>query len=59
MLAVTPNPNLYSKTKFLRQTEHDLLFQRQMLKNLKARSEANQARLQNEINFVHQTHRLL
>lgn len=59
MLAATPNPNLYSNTKFLREIEHHLHFQRQMLKNLKARSEANQLRLQNEINFVYQTHYLL
>ena len=59
ILAATPNPNLYSNTKILRQTEHHLHFQRQMLKNLRARSEANQLRLQNEINFVHQTHHLL
>ena len=59
ILAVTPNLNVFSITKNLRQTEHHLHFQRQMLKNLKARSEANQLRLQNEINFVHQTHLLL
>ena len=59
ILAATPNPNLCTDTKVLRQTEHHLYFQRQMLKNLRARSEANQLRLQNEINFVHQTHLLL
>ena len=59
ILAATLNPNLYSNTRFMRQTEHHLQFQRQMLKNLRARSEANQLRLQNEINFVHYTHHSL
>ena len=59
ILAATPHPKLHSKTRIVRQTEHHLHFQRQMLKNLRARSEANQLRLHNEINFVHQTHHLL
>ena len=41
------------------QTKQILHFQCQMIKNLKARSESNQLRLQNEINFVGQTHLLL
>ena len=59
ILAATPHPKLHSKTRNVRQTEHHLHFQRQMLKNLRARSEANQLRLHNEINFVHQTHHSL
>ena len=59
ILAAALNPNLYSNTRITRQTEHHLQFQRQMLKNLMARSEANQLRLQNEINFVHHTHHSL
>jgi len=58
VLTAAPNPILYLNTKTLRQTHQYLLFQRQMLKNLRARSEANQLRLQNEINFVRQTHQL-
>lgn len=57
VLTAAPNPILDRNTKTLRQTQQYLLFQRQMLKNLRARSEANQLRLQNEINFVYQTHR--
>lgn len=59
VLAAAPNPTLILDTKTIRQTQQYLLFQHQMLKNLRARSEANQLRLQNEINFVRQTHHLL
>lgn len=52
ILAATSNPRLNSNTRILRQTRHQLHFQRQMLKNLRARSEANQLRLHNEINFA-------
>jgi len=42
----------YQHIRVLPQTRQYMQFQRQMLVNLKARSEANQLRLQNEINFV-------
>lgn len=43
---------IFQGTKALPQTQQYLHFQRQMLRNLRARSEANQLRLQNEINFA-------
>lgn len=59
--ALTANVDhkVHQEFKALPQTQQYLHFQRQMLKSLKARSEANQLRLQNEINFVRQTHLLL
>lgn len=42
----------YQIMKTLPQTRQYMQFQRQMLVSLRARSEANQLRLQNEINFV-------
>ena len=46
--------NLYQNVIALLQTRQYIQFQRQMLVSLRARSEANQLRLQNEINFVRQ-----
>lgn len=51
-LAVNLNHQACLEAKVPAQTHQTLHFQRQMLKNLRARSEANQLRLQNEINLV-------
>lgn len=45
---------VYQYLRVLPQTRQSFQFQRQMLRSLKARSESNQLRLQNEINFVRQ-----
>ena len=50
---------VYQETETILPTDQYLGFQRQLFKSLKARSEANQLRLQNEINFVGQTRLLL
>ena len=53
-LAAYTNSKTGQDVKALSRTDHNFGFQRQMLKNLRARSEANQLRLQNEVNFVRQ-----
>ena len=59
VLTANVNPKVHQERKALPQTQQYLHFQRQMLKSLRARSEANQLRLQNEINFVRQNYLLL
>lgn len=52
ILATKVEHKVNQGTKAPPQIQQYLHFQRQMIKNLGARSEANQLRLQNEINFV-------
>lgn len=47
---------LVTESQEMSHTRQRLHFQRQMLGNLRARSESNQLRLQNEINFVGQVY---
>ena len=56
VLAANVNHRVNQEREAQPQTQQYLHFQLQMLKNLRARSEANQLRIQNEINFVRQNY---
>lgn len=54
-----PNCGSHQGTKALPESQQHLHFHRQILRGLRARSEANQQRLQNEINFVRRLQAML